>query len=145
MEPGVLPVSHAHHDLLLHVLHHVLPGLGIVWRRGRDEVAEISRLNGGRDSAGLNLLQVLDYVVHHLPTSDLKLLRVHDRKIITSFVSDGIRGNEWRRALRTLLRRGRGVRRLRGREGNTFPAIIKSEMTFLWTWPHNFTIHVMIL
>ena len=53
----MLPVGHPHHDLLLHVLHHVLPRLGVVRGRGRNEVAEVARLYGRRHAPGLDLLK----------------------------------------------------------------------------------------
>ena len=56
VEPRVLPVSHPHHDLVLHVLHDVLPELGVVGWRGGYEVTEVARLYGGRHPPGLNLL-----------------------------------------------------------------------------------------
>ena len=56
VEPRVLPVGHPHHDLVLHVLHDVLPGLGVVGRRGRDELTEVSRLYSRSHASGLDFL-----------------------------------------------------------------------------------------
>ena len=75
-------------------------------------------------------------------------------KIIASL--DGIRGNESSLSIGTpniVEERTRSDLRCAEadqgqwpeRKRNTFPAIIKSEMAFLWPWPHNFysTIHLM--
>ena len=56
VEPRVLPVGHPDHDLVLHVLHDVLPGLWVVGRRGGNEIAEISRLYRGSHSSRVDLL-----------------------------------------------------------------------------------------
>ena len=49
-------MGHPHHDLVLHVLHDVLPGLGVVGWRGGDEVTEVTRLYGGGHSPALDFL-----------------------------------------------------------------------------------------
>ena len=40
MEAGVLPVRHADHDLVLDVLHDLLPGLGHLRRGGREKLTK---------------------------------------------------------------------------------------------------------
>ena len=61
VEPRVLPVGHPHHDLVLHVLHDVLPWLGVMWRRRRDQFTQIARFNGWSNSAVLYLLNIRVY------------------------------------------------------------------------------------
>ena len=51
-------MSHPHHDLVLHVLHDVLPWLWVVRGGGGDEVTEVSRLYGGGHTPGLYFLQI---------------------------------------------------------------------------------------
>ena len=73
VEPGMLPVRHPHHDLVLHVLHDILPGLGVVRGWGRDEVTEVSRLYCWSHASTFYLLMI-NFSHNPSPKSKSKVL-----------------------------------------------------------------------
>ena len=75
--PGVLPVCHSYHDLVLYISHDVLPRLWSFWWLVRYKMFEVAWLYTGGYSPGLYLIQILDNIVDHLATAYLELLSIH--------------------------------------------------------------------
>jgi hypothetical protein len=77
------------HDLLLHVIHDVIPILGVLRRLLRDQVLEVTGLDVGRDPAGVDVVQVVE-------TKDLSLGKVgadgrrHSSLLVLMLLSESI-------------------------------------------------------
>ena len=71
--------------LYYNFLHDVLPWFWLLRGGGGEESTEVARLDGGGHPPGLNVFQVGDNVVHHLPATDLELLAVHTQEVVVEF------------------------------------------------------------
>ena len=71
------PLTYPDHDLVLDVLHDVLPLLGLLRRLPGDQLLEVARLDVGRDAAVVDVLHVVHDVVHHLAAALTELWTVH--------------------------------------------------------------------
>ena len=76
--------SYPDHNLVLHVLHDVLPLLWLLRRLLGDQLLQVAGLDVGRDAAVADVLHVVHDVVHHLAAARPELWPVHVAVVVVA-------------------------------------------------------------